>query len=101
MSYICHAGAVHACALLQIQGSMTILHKVRMAIWREMRPSESHSCVRSPSLIYLVLKRPTVRSWHFWASWAILVLCVVVTILGSIGALRGIITAASGFHFYE
>ncbi|CAK0779930.1 hypothetical protein CVIRNUC_004892 [Coccomyxa viridis] len=54
-----------------------------------------------PSLIYLVLKRPSVRSWHFWASWTILILCVIVTLLGSIGAMRGIITAASGFHFYE
>ncbi len=58
-------------------------------------------CSCSPSLIYLVVKRPSVRSWHFWASWAILILCVVVTVLGCIGALRGIITAASGFHFYE
>ena len=56
---------------------------------------------RSPPLIFLVLKRPSMRSYHFWASWFILVLCVIVTILGSVGALRGIITAASGFHFYE
>lgn len=92
---------MRACALSQIQGSMIVPHKVRMAGQREMRPAESLPCMRSPSLIYLVLKRPSMRSWHFWASWAILVLCVVVTILGSIGALRGIITAASGFHFYE
>ena len=72
-----------------------------MAIQRKMCPSESPSCMRSPSLIYLVLKRPTMRSWHFWASWTILILCVIVTLLGSIGAMRGIITAASGFHFYE
>ena len=72
-----------------------------MAFQRKMRPSESLSCLRSPSLIYLVLKRPSMRSWHFWASWIILILCVIVTLLGSIGAMRGIITAASGFHFYE
>jgi len=41
------------------------------------------------------------RSYHFWLSWIILILCVIVTIVGSIGALRGIVTAASGFHFYE
>ena len=58
-------------------------------------------CPCSPSLIYLVVKRPGVGSWHFWASWIILILCVLVTVLGSIGALRGIITAASGFHFYQ
>ena len=88
-------------AQMWFRGSMTIPHNKRMATECKMHPSESPSCVRSPSLIYLVLKRPSVRSWHFWASWTILILCVIVTLLGSIGAMRGIITAASGFHFYE
>ena len=55
----------------------------------------------SPPLIYLVVKKPSMRSGHFWASWIILIACMLITILGAIGAMRGIITDASSYAFYQ
>jgi hypothetical protein len=54
-----------------------------------------------PSIIWLVLKKPSYTNWNFWASWICIVLGVMVTILGSIGGLRGIIVDASGYQFYQ
>ena len=55
-----------------------------------------HILCRLPSIIWLVLKKPTMRDWNFWASWVCIILGVLVTILGSIGGMRGIIVDASG-----
>ncbi len=49
-----------------------------------------------PPLIFLVVRMPSIRSGHFWASWAIL-----ITIVGALGALRAIDVDASTYHFYE
>lgn len=48
-----------------------------------------------PSIIYLVLKKPGMNNWNFWASYVCIFLGVAVTILGSIGGMRGIIVDAS------
>ena len=52
-----------------------------------------------PSVIWLVLKKPSVRDWNFWASWTSITLGVAVTVLGAIGGLRGIINDASSEFF--
>lgn len=54
-----------------------------------------------PSVIYLTLKKPKMNSWHFWASWTCIVLGVIVTVVGSIGGLRGIINSASTYKVYQ
>jgi len=54
-----------------------------------------------PPLIYLVVKKPSMRSGHFWASWAILISCMIVTVLGAVGALRAIVVDSSTYHFYQ
>lgn len=53
-----------------------------------------------PSVIWLVLKKPGMGSMHFWACWVCIVLGVLVTVLGSIGGLRGIIVDAQTFSVY-
>lgn len=54
-----------------------------------------------PSVIWLTVNKPKVNNWHFWASCICIVLGVIVTILGSIGGLRGIINSASTFKVYQ
>ena len=54
-----------------------------------------------PSVIWLTLKKPGVGSWHFWASWICIVLGVLVTVVGSIGGLRGIISDANTYKVYQ
>jgi amino acid permease len=54
-----------------------------------------------PSIIWLVLKKPKVTNWNFWASWICIILGGAVTILGSIGGMRDIIVSADGFTFYN
>jgi len=54
-----------------------------------------------PSVIWLVLKKPGVGNWHFWACWICIFLGVIVTIVGSIGGLRGIIADASTYKIYQ
>lgn len=54
-----------------------------------------------PSVIWLTLKKPGMKSWHFWASCICIFLGVIVTIVGSIGGLRGIINDANTFKVYQ
>jgi len=54
-----------------------------------------------PPLMWLIVKKPKPSSIHFWASWFAFLYGVIVTILGSIGGLRGIIVDASGYKFYQ
>ena len=54
-----------------------------------------------PSVIWLVLKKPGMGNWHFWACWICIFLGVIVTIVGSIGGLRGIIADASTYKIYQ
>lgn len=54
-----------------------------------------------PAVIWLVLKKPGLGNWHFWASWVCIVLGVMVTILGSIGGLRGIVVDAKDYSVYQ
>ena len=54
-----------------------------------------------PSVIWLILKKPGMGDWNFWASWICIVLGVLVTILGAVGGMRGIIVDASGYKFYQ
>ena len=51
---------------------------------------------RLPSIIWLVLKKPKIGNWNWWASWFCIILGILVTIVGSIGGMRGIIIDASG-----
>lgn len=53
-----------------------------------------------PSVIWLVLKKPSFGNINFWASWTCIVLGVMVTVLGSIGGMRGIIVSADSYKFY-
>lgn len=54
-----------------------------------------------PSVIWLVLHKPKANTWHFWASWICIFLGVIVTIVGSIGGLRGIINDGKTFKVYQ
>ena len=54
-----------------------------------------------PSVIWLTLKKPKMNNWHFWASCICIFLGVIVTIVGSIGGLRGIIHDANSFKVYQ
>eukprot|EP00208_Stichococcus_sp_RCC1054_P002184 CAMPEP_0206149468 /NCGR_PEP_ID=MMETSP1473-20131121/37794_1 /ASSEMBLY_ACC=CAM_ASM_001109 /TAXON_ID=1461547 /ORGANISM="Stichococcus sp, Strain RCC1054" /LENGTH=520 /DNA_ID=CAMNT_0053546931 /DNA_START=237 /DNA_END=1799 /DNA_ORIENTATION=- len=54
-----------------------------------------------PPLMWLVLKRPAVSNIHCIPSYFCLVYGVVVTVLGAIGGMRGIINSASGYKFYQ
>ena len=54
-----------------------------------------------PCLIYLVVVRPTVRDPHFWASWGILILCIIVTVVGAMGGLYGIVQDAKTYKFFQ
>lgn len=54
-----------------------------------------------PSMFWLALKKPSPKSWHFWASWFCILCGVIVTVLGAIGGMRGIIKDASGYVFYQ
>ena len=38
---------------------------------------------------------------HWFACWFCIIYGVIVTILGSIGGMRGIINDASSYHFYQ
>jgi len=54
-----------------------------------------------PSIFWLILKKPAMNNWNFWASWVCIFLGVAVTIVGSIGGMRDIIVSASGYKFYQ
>ena len=54
-----------------------------------------------PSVIWLVLKKPKVSNWNFWASWVCIILGVTVTIVGATGGMRDIIVNASSYKFYQ
>ena len=65
--------------------------------WGEVQGlTVSHLLCRLPSIIWLVLKKPTMQNWNWWASWFCIILGILVTIVGSIGGMRGIIIDASG-----
>lgn len=54
-----------------------------------------------PPLMWLILKRPSISNIHTIPSYFCLVYGITVTILGSIGGLRGIIVSASGYKFFQ
>ncbi len=54
-----------------------------------------------PSMFWLAIKKPGVTSWHFWASWFCILCGVIVTVLGAIGGMQGIIVDASSYKFYQ
>lgn len=54
-----------------------------------------------PAAMWLIIRKPPMSSGHFWLSWAIVIWGIVITILGSIGGMRGIIVSASSYHFYQ
>ena len=54
-----------------------------------------------PSVIWLAIKKPRFGSMHFIACWICIVLGVIVTVLGSIGGLRGIIVDAKDYKIYQ
>lgn len=53
-----------------------------------------------PSIFWLLVKKPKITNWHFWASWACIIAGVIITVLGAVGGLRGIIVDASSYKFY-
>lgn len=54
-----------------------------------------------PSVIWLAVKKPTIRTWHFWFSVCNIVLCVTVMFLAAIGSMYFIVKNASEYHFYQ
>jgi amino acid permease len=54
-----------------------------------------------PGWMWLLVKKPSYKSWHFWASHFCSMYGIVFTILGAIGGMRGIIVDASGYSFYQ
>lgn len=53
-----------------------------------------------PSIFWLLVKKPKITNWHFWASWACIIAGVIITVFGAIGGMRGIIVSASSYNFY-
>lgn len=53
-----------------------------------------------PSIFWLLVKKPKITNWHFWASWACIIAGVIITIFGAIGGMRGIIVDAKDYKFY-
>lgn len=53
-----------------------------------------------PPLMWLILFRPKISNIHCIPSYFCLIWGLIVTVLGSIGGLRGIIVSASGYKFY-
>ncbi|KAL0048819.1 hypothetical protein WJX82_011736 [Trebouxia sp. C0006] len=53
-----------------------------------------------PSIFWLLVKKPKITNWHFWASWACIIAGIIITVLGAVGGLRGIIVDASSYKFY-
>ncbi|KAA6424802.1 MAG: Lysine histidine transporter 1 [Trebouxia sp. A1-2] len=54
-----------------------------------------------PSMFWLAIKKPGPTSWHFWASWFCILCGVIITLLGAIGGMQGIIVDASTYKFYQ
>ncbi|KAK9806916.1 hypothetical protein WJX72_007358 [[Myrmecia] bisecta] len=54
-----------------------------------------------PPLIYLIVVKPPLRSWHTLASWFCIAFGMLIMVLGAVGGMRGIINSASGFTFYQ
>lgn len=54
-----------------------------------------------PSLIWLVVKKPTMRTWDFWFNACNIVLCVTVMFVAAIGSMYFIVHNASGYKFYQ
>lgn len=54
-----------------------------------------------PSMFWLAIKKPGPSSWHFWASWFCILCGVIITLLGAIGGMQGIIVDASTYKFYQ
>lgn len=54
-----------------------------------------------PPVMWLLVKRPSWKSWHFWASWVCAIYGVIVTILGAVGGMRGIIVSASTYKVFQ
>ncbi len=54
-----------------------------------------------PSILYMVLKKPSKTNWQFYAIIVNLCLCVFVFVAGTIGAVRGIIIDASSYGVFE
>jgi amino acid permease len=54
-----------------------------------------------PSWFWLIVKRPPMTSWHFWASWFCIISGILITVLGAVGGMRGIIVDASSYNFYQ
>ena len=54
-----------------------------------------------PSLIWLVVKKPPVKSFSFWFNSFNIVLCVTVMFLAAIGSMYQIVRNASCYAFYQ
>lgn len=54
-----------------------------------------------PSIFWLLVKKPKITNWHFWASWACIIAGAIITIFGAIGGMRDIIKSASAYVFYQ
>ncbi|KAL3153488.1 hypothetical protein ABBQ38_011819 [Trebouxia sp. C0009 RCD-2024] len=53
-----------------------------------------------PSIFWLLVKKPKITNWHFWASWACIIAGAIITVFGAIGGLRGIIIDSKNYTFY-
>lgn len=54
-----------------------------------------------PSMFWLAIKKPGPLEWHFWASWFCIIVGVIITLLGAVGGMQGIIVDASNYKFYQ
>jgi len=54
-----------------------------------------------PPAMWLILKKPSPKTWHFWASWFCVLFGIIITIIGAIGGMYGIIVDSKSYHFYQ
>ncbi|KAK9809609.1 hypothetical protein WJX73_007377 [Symbiochloris irregularis] len=54
-----------------------------------------------PPIMWLIVKKPKVTHWQWWACWICAIYGIIVTIAGAIGGLRGIIVDASSYKVFQ
>ncbi|KAL1553325.1 Lysine histidine transporter 1 [Salvia divinorum] len=54
-----------------------------------------------PSIVWLMVHKPRVFSFSFWACWFCIIFGVLLMIVGPIGGLRQIILQAKSYKFYD
>lgn len=54
-----------------------------------------------PPAMWLIVKKPPITSWQFWVSWFCVLFGIVITVVGAIGGMYGIIVDSKNYSFYQ